>query len=107
MRRGSGSGGDVWLAYWNEQYDRHHYYNPSSGETSWVMPDNFEGGGVGKGRDFGFGEQKAVITPEREEGGGAGGGEEVRVERCSDCERYETSSFTLGASNIRRRRQVR
>ena len=30
-----------WFAYWNDQYDRHYYFNPATGETTWTMPDNY------------------------------------------------------------------
>ncbi|GMI28474.1 hypothetical protein TrCOL_g7036 [Triparma columacea] len=34
-------GEEKWFAYWNAEYNRHYYFNPDTGETTWTMPDNY------------------------------------------------------------------
>ena len=34
-------GEEKWFAYWNVEYNRHYYFNPRTGETTWTMPDNY------------------------------------------------------------------
>jgi hypothetical protein len=64
----SSTNGVTWLAYWNDKYDRHYYYNPATSETTWVMPDNFDGDGAkGKGRDYGFGGSITNIVSKRKQ----------------------------------------
>ena len=32
---------EKWYAYWDADYGRHYYYNPTTEVTQWVMPDNY------------------------------------------------------------------
>ncbi|GMI01200.1 hypothetical protein TrLO_g9503 [Triparma laevis f. longispina] len=37
----SENGVEKWYAYWDADYGRHYYYNPTMEVTQWVMPDNY------------------------------------------------------------------